>query len=48
MRYKLFYSFDNEWRVARRGGRGMLDCDFGPDAQNELLWPPFRSFGKHY
>jgi len=45
---EIFYPYDNELRVSRRGNEIVLDGDFGPDPQNGLQWPPFRSFGESY
>ncbi len=45
---ELFYPYDNELRVTTRDGRVQLDGDFGPDPENGLNWPPFRSFGERY
>ena len=43
-----FCPFDNELRVSRRDGRLVLDGDFDPAPENDLQWPPFRSFGENY
>ncbi len=45
---ELFYPFDNELRVTRRGGQVVLDGDFGPDPETGVNWPPFRPFGDDY
>ena len=45
---ELFYPFKNELRVSTQQGRMVLDGDFGPDPDNGLLWPPFRTFGTDF
>ncbi|MBS0244429.1 MAG: hypothetical protein JSS20_19840, partial [Proteobacteria bacterium] len=45
---EVFYPFDSELRVTRRGGRLIFDGDFGAPPDSDLQWPPFRSFGEHY
>ena len=45
---ELFYPFDNELRVTRRGGHVVLQSDWGPDPGSGINWPPFRSFGDDY
>ncbi|GAC1329497.1 MAG: hypothetical protein NVSMB26_05820 [Beijerinckiaceae bacterium] len=45
---ELFYPFDNELHVTTRGGKLVLDGDFGPDPETGLQWPPFRTFGEKY
>ena len=45
---ELFYPFDNELRVTRRGGQVVLDGEFGPDPETGVNWPPFRPFGDDY
>jgi hypothetical protein len=45
---ELFYPFGNELRVTKRGGRVVLESDWGPDPDSGINWPPFRSFGENY
>ena len=45
---EVFYPFDNELRVTKQDGRVMLDGDFGPPPDNDLQWPPFRTFGENF
>ncbi|MGO9672860.1 MAG: hypothetical protein ACLPSF_01595 [Methylocella sp.] len=45
---ELFYPFENELHVSMRGGKLILDGDFGPDPETGLQWPPFRTFGETY
>ena len=46
---EIFYPYDNELRVTRKDGTLIFDGDFGPAPEGEdLMWPPFRSFGRDY
>ena len=46
---ELFYPHPNEFRVSARGGRLLLEGDFGPPPQGHGgEWPPFRTFGDLY
>ena len=45
---EIFYPYDNELHVTRTDGTLIFDGDFGPPPENDLQWPPFRSFGKDY
>ncbi|WP_262311997.1 hypothetical protein [Acidiphilium sp. AL] len=45
---ELIYPYDNELHVSKRGGRIVLEGDFGPDPATGIQWPPFRSFGENY
>jgi len=45
---ELFYPYDNELRVTKRGGQVVLEGDFGPAPETGVNWPPFRSFGEGY
>jgi hypothetical protein len=45
---ELFYPFDNELHVTKRGGRVVLEGDWGSDPETGVQWPPFRSFGEAY
>jgi hypothetical protein len=47
---EVFYPHENELRVSRKNGALVFDGDFGPrpDDTGDLMWPPFRSFGRDY
>jgi hypothetical protein len=45
---ELFYPFDNELRVTTRGGKLVLDGDFGPNPDGRIEWPPFRTFSEQF
>ena len=46
---EVFYPYDNELRVSKRDGKFVFDGDFGPPPDgDDLMWPPFRSFGQDY
>jgi len=47
---EIFYPYDNELGVSRKNGKLAFDGDFGarPDNSGDLMWPPFRSFGRDY
>jgi hypothetical protein len=45
---ELFYPYDNELRATTRGGKLILEGDFGPSPDGGLQWPPFRNFGDIY
>jgi len=45
---EVFYPFDTELRVTKQGGQIVFDSDFGPPPDNDLQWPPFRSFGENF
>jgi hypothetical protein len=46
---EIFYPYGNEIHVTRRDGKLVFDGDFGPPpGEGDLMWPPFRSFGKDY
>ena len=34
--------------MTKRGGRVVLEGDFGPDPMTGIQWPPFRTFGEEY
>jgi hypothetical protein len=44
---EVFYPYDNELRVTKRGGKVQLEGDFGPSPDEGLQWPPFRGFGEN-
>jgi hypothetical protein len=45
---EVLYPFEEELRVTRYRGRVVLDADWGPPADDGMMWPPFRPFGKDY
>jgi hypothetical protein len=45
---EIFYPYDNELQVSKKGGDFIFDGDFGAPPDDDLEWPPFRSFGKDY
>jgi hypothetical protein len=45
---EVFYPYANELHVSRKNGRLSLEGDFGPPPDNDLQWPPFRTFGEDY
>jgi hypothetical protein len=45
---EIFYPYDNELHVGKKGGDFVFDGDFGPPPDDDLQWPPFRTFGKDY
>ena len=45
---EVFYPYQNELHVSRKDGGLVFDGDFGPAPDNDLQWPPFRSFGEDY
>jgi hypothetical protein len=46
---EIFYPYENELHVTRRDGTLIFDGDFGPPPDGDnLMWPPFRSFGGDY
>jgi hypothetical protein len=45
---ELLYPFEQELRVRTLRGRVKLEADWGPDPQNGLNWPPFRTFGEAF
>jgi hypothetical protein len=45
---EVLYPFEQELRVRRFRGRVRLEADWGPDPQNGLMWPPFRTFGEDF
>ncbi len=45
---EVFYPYQNELRVSKKNGQWVFDGDFGPAPDNDLQWPPFRSFGNEY
>ena len=45
---EVLYPFEQELRVRSKGGRVLLEADWGPDPRDGLNWPPFRPFGEAY
>jgi hypothetical protein len=45
---EIFYPYDNELHVTRHDGKLTFDGDFGPPPETDIMWPPFRSFGRDY
>ena len=45
---EIFYPYDNELRVTKKDGQLSFVGDFGPPPEGDLLWPPFRSFGRDF
>jgi hypothetical protein len=45
---EIFYPYDNELHVSRRAGVLVFDGAFGPAPDEDLVWPPFRSFGADF
>jgi hypothetical protein len=45
---EIFYPYDNELHVSRRAGALVFDGAFGPAPDEDLVWPPFRSFGADF
>ena len=45
---ELLYPFDDELRVERRNGQVVLEAQWGPPADPDMMWPPFRTFGEDY
>ena len=46
---EIFYPYRNELRVSKKDGKLEFEGDFGPRPDDsDLMWPPFRSFGRDY
>ena len=45
---EIFYPYDNELRVEKKNGEFVFKGDFGPPPNDDLQWPPFRSFGRNF
>jgi len=45
---ELFYPYQNELHVTATEGRLIFDGDFGPSPDEDLQWPPFRTFGERF
>jgi hypothetical protein len=45
---EVFYPYDCEMHVSKKDGVLYFDGDFGPPPDDDLQWPPFRTFGGDY
>lgn len=45
---EVFYPYDNELHVSTRGGKLLMEGDFGPPPTPGRNWPPFRNFGESF
>jgi len=45
---EVFYPYQNELRVTKKDGQVVLSGDFGAAPDDDLQWPPFRSFGENF
>ena len=45
---EIFYPYENELHVTKKDGEFIFDGKFGPPPDDDLQWPPFRSFGKEF
>jgi len=45
---EIFYPYDFETRVSKRGGQLFFEGEFGPNPGSGVNWPPFRGFGTAY
>jgi hypothetical protein len=45
---EVFYPYENELRVTKKSGEVLLTGHFGPAPDDDLQWPPFRTFGKNF
>jgi hypothetical protein len=45
---EVLYPFDAELRVTKSRGRVRLNADWGEPVDEDMMWPPFRPFGKDY
>ena len=45
---EIFYPYDNELRVEKKNGEFVFKGGFGPPPNDDLQWPPFRSFGRNF
>jgi hypothetical protein len=45
---EVCYPFDEELRVTKQDGGVVLDADWGEPVDEDMMWPPFRSFGEDY
>jgi hypothetical protein len=45
---ELLYPFDEELRVTRFRGRVRLQAEWGEPPDDDMMWPPFRTFGEDF
>ena len=45
---EIFYPYDNELRVEKKNGEFVFKGELGPPPNDDLQWPPFRSFGRNF
>ena len=45
---EVLYPFDEELRVRTVHGRVRLEADWGEPVDPDMMWPPFRTFGKDF
>ena len=45
---EVLYPFDQQLRVSQYRARVVLDADWGEPSDDDMMWPPFRTFGKDY
>ena len=45
---EVLYPFDEELRVRKVRGRVRLEADWGEPVDPDMMWPPFRTFGKDF
>jgi hypothetical protein len=45
---EVLYPFEEELRVTKSRGRVRLDADWKAPVDEDLMWPPFRTFGEDY
>ena len=45
---EVLYPFDEELRVTKHRGRVVLDADWREPVDDDMMWPPFRTFGEDY
>ncbi|HEY2662019.1 MAG TPA: hypothetical protein VGI79_20030 [Caulobacteraceae bacterium] len=45
---EMLYPFDEELRVSKWRGRVRLDADWREPLDEDMMWPPFRTFGEDY
>jgi hypothetical protein len=45
---EVLYPFEEELRVTKFRGKVRLEADWGEPADADMMWPPFRPFGRDY
>jgi len=45
---EVLYPFDVELKVSTYRGRVVLDADWGEPGEDDMMWPPFRTFGEGF